>query len=146
MTAAALHALCCFLGWLSVSAAQSKVTEGPWLFNGEPVPESSIRVTTLGSGTPDVRKDQVSSGFLLELGNGDKFIWDLGTGSYQNLLATAVPAKLLTKVSVCYQSKYVWPPLSTNPASPHEHISNSLDPTTPTVAQHPQGLFAGRCL
>ena len=79
-------------------AARSKVTEGPWLLNGEPVPEEGIRITTLGSGTPDVRKDQVSSGFLLELGNGDKFIWDLGTGSYANLLSTAVPAKDLTKV------------------------------------------------
>lgn len=25
---------------------------------------------------------QVASGFLIELGNGDKFIWDLGSGSY----------------------------------------------------------------
>ena len=89
---------CVFLVSLWISAARSKVTEGPWLLNGEPVPEEGIRITTLGSGTPDVRKDQVSSGFLLELGNGDKFIWDLGTGSYANLLSTAVPAKDLTKV------------------------------------------------
>ena len=81
------------------SSAASRVTEGPWLMNGEPPPKQGLRITTLGSGTPDVRKDQVSSGFLLELGNGDKFIWDLGTGSYQNLLATAVPAAELTKVS-----------------------------------------------
>lgn len=87
-----------FVAILCASAAYGKVTEGPWLLNGAPVPEQGIRITTLGSGTPDVRKDQVSSGFLLELGNGDKFIWDLGTGSYQNLLATAVPAKDLTKV------------------------------------------------
>lgn len=78
--------------------AAGTVTEGPWVLNGEPVPKNGLRITTLGSGTPDVRKDQVSSGFLLELGNGDKFIWDLGTGSYQNLLATAVPAAQLTKV------------------------------------------------
>lgn len=85
---ASVHAYC----------AAGTVTEGPWLLNGEPVPEQGLRITTLGSGTPDVRKDQASSGFLLELGNGDKFIWDLGTGSYQNLLATAVPAAQLTKV------------------------------------------------
>ena len=78
--------------------AAGTVTEGPWVLNGEPVPKNGLRITTLGSGTPDVRKDQASSGFLLELGNGDKFIWDLGTGSYQNLLATAVPAAQLTKV------------------------------------------------
>lgn len=89
-----------FLVALSVglAVAHAEVTEGPWLINGSPVIKEGLRITTLGSGTPDVRKDQVSSGFLLELGNGDKFIWDLGTGSYQNLLATATPLKDLTKV------------------------------------------------
>lgn len=82
--------------WVTVVGA--KVTEGPWLTNGAPLPIDGLRVTTLGSGTPDVRKDQVSSGFLLELGNGDKFIWDSGTGAYQNLLATGIPAAQLTKV------------------------------------------------
>lgn len=83
---------------LWVTIVGSKVTEGPWLTNGAPLPIDGLRVTTLGSGTPDVRKDQVSSGFLLELGNDDKFIWDLGTGAYQNLLATGIPAAQLTKV------------------------------------------------
>ena len=83
---------------LSAFLADAKVTEGPWLYNGAHVPEESLRITTLGSGTPDVRKDQVSSGFLIELGNGENFIWDLGTGSYQNLLATGTPAAQLTKV------------------------------------------------
>ena len=41
---------------------------------------------------------QVASSFLIELGNGDKFIWDMGTGSYVNLIATGVPAAKLTKV------------------------------------------------
>ena len=92
-----------FLVALSVglAVACAEVTEGPWLINGSPVDKEGLRITTLGSGTPDVRKDQVSSGFLLELGNGDKFIWDLGTGSYQNLLATATPLKDLTKVRNC---------------------------------------------
>ena len=96
MKVAAYARLLVVVVWASFAA--SRVTEGPWLLNREPVPKQALRITTLGSGTPDVRKDQVSSGFLLELGNGDKFIWDLGTGSYQNLLATAVPAAELTKV------------------------------------------------
>lgn len=88
-----LAALC-----VGVIITQAEVTEGPWLINRSPVKKDGLRITTLGSGTPDVRKDQVSSGFLIELGNGDKFIWDLGTGSYQNLLATATPASEITKV------------------------------------------------
>ena len=110
-----------FVAILCASAAHGKVTEGPWLLNGAPVPEQGIRITTLGSGTPDVRKDQVSSGFLLELGNGDKFIWDLGTGSYQNLLATAVPAKDLTKVGeakpAMHSLQYAAPPRPSYTAS-----------------------------
>ncbi|DBA94973.1 TPA: hypothetical protein ACH3X1_002498 [Trebouxia sp. C0004] len=93
----ALHLPTLLLSWW-VTVAEAKVTEGPWMTNGAPLPMNGLRVTTLGSGTPDVRKDQVSSGFLLELGNGDKFIWDLGTGAYQNLLATGIPAAQLTKV------------------------------------------------
>lgn len=31
---------------------------------------------------------QVASSFLIEIGNGDKFLFDMGSGSYQNLLAT----------------------------------------------------------
>lgn len=32
--------------------------------------------------------EQVASSFLIEIGNGDKFLFDMGSGSYQNLLAT----------------------------------------------------------
>lgn len=73
----------------------------PWVHSGDaPIPPGVIRVTTLGSGSPDVRKEQVASGFLLELGNAqqDKFIWDLGTGAYLNLWATGVPMAKLNKV------------------------------------------------
>ena len=95
---------------IGLAVAYAQVTEGPWLINGSPVNKEDLRITTLGSGTPDVRKDQVSSGFLLEVGNGDKFIWDLGTGSYQNLLATATPLKDLTKVRdcTCRCHIYIW--------------------------------------
>ncbi len=40
----------------------------------------------------------MASGFLIELGNGDKFIFDLGSGAYVNLVATGVPQAKLTKV------------------------------------------------
>lgn len=44
---------------------------------------------------------QVSSGYLIEIGNTeqDKFIFDLGTGAYINLWATGTPIPKLTKVS-----------------------------------------------
>ena len=33
-------------------------------------------------------RSQVASSFLIELGTGDKVLFDLGTGSYANLIAT----------------------------------------------------------
>ena len=70
----------------------------PWVLPGDGIPKDTIRITTLGSGTPDVRRHQVASGFLLELGNGEKLIFDLGSGAYINLLSTGVPHADLTKV------------------------------------------------
>jgi ribonuclease Z len=70
----------------------------PWVLPGDGVPKDTIRVTTLGSGTPDVRRQQVASGFLIELGNGEKLIFDLGSGAYVNLLSTGVSHADLTKV------------------------------------------------
>lgn len=45
-----------------------------------------------------MKKAQVASGFLIQVGNGDNFIFDLGSGAYINLLATGVPQSTLTRV------------------------------------------------
>lgn len=56
--------------------------------------------TRLSVLLPDalVLMQQVASSFLIEVGNGEKFIFDMGTGSYINLIATGVPAAKLNKV------------------------------------------------
>lgn len=43
--------------------------------------EGEMRVTALGTGMPSLRPSQMSASWLVELGNGDKFFFDLGTGS-----------------------------------------------------------------
>lgn len=63
----------------------------------EAVPADGIRITALGTGTPDVRKGAVATSYLIQLGSGENFLFDLGTGSYLNLLATGVPQDTLTK-------------------------------------------------
>ncbi|EIE20382.1 Metallo-hydrolase/oxidoreductase [Coccomyxa subellipsoidea C-169] len=84
---------------LTLIAAFSAAVAGPWVYSDNSEPEEgTIRVTVLGSGTPDVRRHQVASSFLIEVGNGEKFIFDMGTGSYINLIATGVPAAKLNKV------------------------------------------------
>ena len=40
-----------------------------------------IRITACGTGLPAARRGQAATCFLIETGNGDKFLFDLGTGS-----------------------------------------------------------------
>lgn len=69
-----------------------------FFYPGEDLPENEIRLTALGTGMPFCRRKQNSPGWLIELGNGDKFIFDLGTGSSSNLNSLGVPHSLLDKV------------------------------------------------
>ena len=50
-----------------------------------------IRVTACGTGMPDQRLTQASACFLFELGNGDKFIFDIGSGSMRNIASLMIP-------------------------------------------------------
>ena len=87
---------------LAVCNCGASVLPGGFLTPGEQIAADAIRVTALGTGTPDVRKSAVATAYLIQLGNTEDFIFDLGTGSYLNLLSTGVPQNSLTKVStVC---------------------------------------------
>jgi hypothetical protein len=50
----------------------------------EPLARDEVRVIACGTGMPDQRLAQASACFLFEFGNGDKFIFDIGTGSMAN--------------------------------------------------------------
>lgn len=51
---------------------------------------NEMRLTAIGTGMPQLRPSQASASWLLELGNGDTFIFDLGTGSIMNFAALGV--------------------------------------------------------
>ena len=57
-----------------------------------------IRIIACGTGMPAARRGQAASCWVFELGNGDKFIFDLGTGSMANVMSLMIPADMLTKV------------------------------------------------
>ena len=57
-----------------------------------------MRITCCGSGNPIVRKGQAAASWLVELGNGDKFIFDVGGGSVQNLWSLEIPPAELDKL------------------------------------------------
>jgi ribonuclease Z len=61
----------------------------------EELGENEIRLTCTGSGNPIVRRAQAATGWLCELGNGDKFVFDVGGGSVANLWSLEIsPAEL----------------------------------------------------
>ncbi len=68
----------------------------------EPLDAGEIRMTACGTGLPAARRGQAASCFLVELGNGDKFLFDLGTGSMANLAAMMIPADFMTKVFISH--------------------------------------------
>jgi ribonuclease Z len=69
----------------------------------EPLADNEMRVTVLGSGSPTpVRRAQATSGYLVELGNGDNFIFDIGPGTSGNLYSMGVHPALLDKVFIAH--------------------------------------------
>ena len=64
----------------------------------EALSKEEIRVTACGTGLPAARRGQAATCFLLETGNGDKFLFDIGTGSMANLAAMMIPYQYLDKL------------------------------------------------
>jgi ribonuclease Z len=64
----------------------------------EVLAEEEIRVTACGTGMPAARHAQAATCFLVETGNGDKLIFDIGTGSMANLAAYMIPYQYLNKI------------------------------------------------
>jgi ribonuclease Z len=66
----------------------------------EDLKPDEMRITSLGTGMPNQRPAQAAACWLVELGNGDKFLFDLGTGSTENLSALQIPYDYLDKVFI----------------------------------------------
>jgi ribonuclease Z len=68
--------------------------------NSEGLGKNEMRVIACGTGMPTARPSQAAACFLVELGNGDKFIFDIGTGSAERIAALQIPYNYLDKVFV----------------------------------------------
>lgn len=66
--------------------------------NTEDLGPDEMRLIACGTGMPTARPKQAASCWLLELGNGDKFIFDIGTGSAERVAALQIPYNYLDKV------------------------------------------------
>jgi len=62
-----------------------------------------FRVIACGSGMPMPRTKQAAACFLIELGNGDKFVFDIGTGAFTTLYSSGIPLDYMTKIFLSHQ-------------------------------------------
>jgi ribonuclease Z len=82
-----------------VSPVQARPREA-YYPNSENLAEDEMRVIACGTGMPTTRAAQAAACFLVELGNGDKFIFDIGTGSAERISSLQIPYDYLDKIFV----------------------------------------------
>ncbi len=68
--------------------------------NSEKLAPDEMRVIACGTGMPTTRAAQAAACFLVELGNGDKFIFDIGSGSAERLSSLQIPYDYLDKIFI----------------------------------------------
>ena len=64
----------------------------------EELAPDEMRVVACGTGMPSPRPKQAAACWLVELGNGDKFLFDIGAGSHERIAAQRIPYDLIDKV------------------------------------------------
>jgi len=74
----------------------------------EELGQNEIRIIACGTGLPAARRGQAASCFLIELGNGDKFLFDIGSGSMANIASLMIPMDMLTKVFISHLHTDHW--------------------------------------
>lgn len=68
-----------------------------WFPGTEEVQPDEMRITFMGTA-PMIRPGQMNTSILVELGNGEKFIFDIGEGSISNYLAAGLSLNELNNV------------------------------------------------
>lgn len=66
----------------------------------EELKPDEMRIVACGTGMPNARPKQAAACWLVELGNGDKFIFDIGTAAADRLSAMKIPYDYLDKVFI----------------------------------------------
>jgi ribonuclease Z len=66
--------------------------------NSEDLQPDEMRVIACGTGMPTTRSAQAAACFLVELGNGDKFLFDAGSGSAERVSSLQIPYNYLDKI------------------------------------------------
>jgi ribonuclease Z len=99
---AALAFLCVSIAWGAGGVVSDPTGTAPDRYvyypGTEELAKDEIRVIACGTGLPAARRGQAATCFLIEAGNGDKFLFDIGTGSMANIASLMIPYQYLDKV------------------------------------------------
>ena len=68
----------------------------------EDLAPDEMRIVSCGTGMPTARESQAATCWLVELGNGDKFIFDAGTGSGPRMASQHIPYDYLDKIFISH--------------------------------------------
>ena len=66
----------------------------------EALDPDEMRVVACGTGMPSPRPKQAAACWLVELGNGDKFLFDIGAGSHERIAAQKIPYDYIDKIFI----------------------------------------------
>jgi ribonuclease Z len=83
-----------------VSPTQARKDLDVYFPNTESLAPDEMRVIACGTGMPTTRAAQAAACFLVELGNGDKFLFDIGSGSAERISSLQIPYDFLDKVFI----------------------------------------------
>ncbi len=83
---------------LLVSPAEGIVSSELYIPGTEKVAPEEVRVVILGSGILPTGMEQAAPCFLVELGNGDKFLFDLGSQCHSRIAAQKIPYDYIDKI------------------------------------------------
>jgi len=94
--------------WVSTSRAEETTQLSPikarereaYFPNSEDLAPDEMRIIACGTGMPTTRAAQAAACFLVELGNGDKFLFDAGTGSAERISSLQIPYNYLDKIFI----------------------------------------------
>jgi len=83
---------------LTISPAEGMVSDDIYVPGTESLAADEMRIIALGTGMPSSRPKQAAACFLVELGNNEKFLFDIGSDCYSRINTQEIPMNDLDKV------------------------------------------------
>jgi ribonuclease Z len=86
----------------TISPEEGLIESALYVPGSEPIGADEMRVVALGTGMPSARPKQAGACWLVELGNGDKFLFDIGSECHSRIAAQKIPYDYLDKVFITH--------------------------------------------